>query len=182
MVRSPVTGATVIAGQLGAKRIELLREVMPKVAVIPMLVNPNNVNAAPDISDVLNASSEQEIDAVFESLAQSKAGALLVNPDPFFLEHRHQIIALAARYRIPTVYYAREYAVAGGLMAYGASFTGMYRQGGVYVGRILQGAKPSDLPVMQPTKFEFVINLKTAKALGLDIPQTLLAGADEVIE
>jgi putative ABC transport system substrate-binding protein len=190
-----VTGVTVIAGQLGAKRIELLREVMPKVAVVPMLVNPNNVNAAPDISDVqaaaavmgiqvrvLNASSEQEIDAVFESAAQSKAGALLVNPDPFFLEHRHQLVALAARYRIPTVYYAREYAVAGGLMAYGASFTDMYRQGGVYVGRILKGAKPSDLPVMQPTKFEFVINLKTAKALGLEVPPTLLARADEVIE
>jgi putative ABC transport system substrate-binding protein len=186
-----VTGA----GQLGAKRIELLREVMPKVAVVPILVNPNNVNAAPDISDVqaaaavmgiqvrvLNASSEQEIDAVFESLAQSKAGALLVNPDPLFLEHRHQLVALAARYRIPTVYYAREYAVAGGLMAYGASFTGMYRQGGGYVGRILKGAKPSDLPVMQPTKFEFVINLKTAKALGLEVSPTLLARADEVIE
>ena len=186
-----VTGA----GQLGAKRIELLREVMPKVAVVPILVNPNNVNAAPDISDVqaaaavmgiqvrvLNASSEQEIDAVFESLAQSKAGALLVNPDPLFLEHRHQLVALAARYRIPTVYYAREYAVAGGLMAYGASFTGMYRQGGGYVGRILKGAKPSELPVMQPTKFEFVINLKTAKALGLEVSPTLLARADEVIE
>src|ERR1035437_3353069 len=186
-----VTGA----GQLGAKRIELLREVMPKVAVVPILVNPNNVNAAPDISDVqaaaavmgiqvrvLNACSEQEIDAVFESVAQSKAGVLLVNPDPLFLEHRHQLVALAARYRIPTVYYAREYAVAGGLMAYGASFTGMYRQGGGYVGRILKGAKPSDLPVMQPTKFEFVINLKTAKALGLEVSPTLLARADEVIE
>jgi putative ABC transport system substrate-binding protein len=190
-----VTGVTVIAGQLGAKRIELLREVMPKVAVVPMLVNPNNVNAAPDISDVqaaaavmgiqvrvLNASSEQEIDAVFESVAQSKAGALLVNPDPFFLEHRHQLVALAARYRIPTVYYAREYAVAGGLMTYGASFTDMYRQGGVYVGRILKGDKPSDLPVMQPTKYELVINLKTAKALGLSVPPGLLTRADEVIE
>ena len=189
------TGATVIAGPLGAKRMELMREVLPKAGAIGILINPNNPNAEPETADVqaaarpigqpihvLRVASEAEIEQAFAALAQAKVGALLVSPDPLFLPSRQRFVALAARYAVPTIYYAREYADAGGLMSYGASFAGLYRQCGNYVGQILKGARPADLPVVQPTKFELVINLKTAKALGLDVPDTLLARADDVIE
>jgi putative ABC transport system substrate-binding protein len=189
------TGATVIAGMLGAKRMALLRELAPKTHALGLLVNPNNPNSEPETADVqaaaraiggqvqvLQASNSEEIEEAFAALGRAKLDGLLVNPDPIFLPRRDQFVALAARHAVPTIYYAREYVEAGGLMSYGASFTWLYRQGGIYVARVLKGEKPADLPVMQPTKFELIINLKTAKALGLTTPETLLATADEVIQ
>jgi putative ABC transport system substrate-binding protein len=162
---------------------------------VAMLVNPDSPDFNNQIQDaqvaartiapqlhVLHVRTESEVDAAFETIAGSKAGGLLVGTDPFFTTQRHRLAALAARHRVPAVYSLREYAEAGGLMSYGASLTDAFRQTGVYAGRILKGAKPADLPVLQPTKFELVINLKTAKSLGLDVPATLLARADEVIE
>jgi putative tryptophan/tyrosine transport system substrate-binding protein len=190
-----VTGVTFIGSQLGPKRVELLRELLPKAGVVGLLVNPNNANAEPSVADaqlaarrlglqtnVLPASNKQELDMAFAKLGQLKADALLVIPDPVFLSLREQIGALEARYAIPTVHYSQENVVAGGLLSYGANFKAMYRQIGVYVGRILGGAKPADLPVVQPTKFELAINLKIAKSLGITVPPALLARADEVIE
>jgi putative ABC transport system substrate-binding protein len=190
-----VTGVTVIASQLGPKRVELLHELLPKAGVVSFLLNPNNPNAEPETANaetaahalglqihILPASSDQEIDTAFAKSVELKTDALLLIPDASFQSRRDQFVRLAARYAVPTIYYSREYVEAGGLMSYGASFTGMYRQAGNYVGRILSGAKPADLPIEQPTKFELVINLKTAKALGLTVPPTLLARADEVIE
>jgi putative ABC transport system substrate-binding protein len=190
-----LTGATVIAGRLMSKRLELLRELMTTARIIGVLANPNNPNAETDTAEaqsagralgleihVLLAENEQGIDAAFTALALLKADALVLDADPLFANLRGKIVALVERRALPTVYYSREYAEAGGLISYGASFTGLYRQGGIYVGRILKGAKPADLPIMQPTKFDLVLNLKTAKALGLDVPPTLLARADEVIE
>ena len=192
---SNLTGATVIAGQLVAKRLELLRELVPAARIVGVLANPNNPNADGDMAEaqtagralgqeihVLLAEREQEVDAAFTTLALLKADALVLDADPLFANLRGKIIALVERRALPTVYYSREYADAGGLISYGASFTGLYRQGGIYVGRILKGAKPAELPVVQPTKFDLIINRKTAKALGLDVPSTLLARADEVIE
>jgi putative ABC transport system substrate-binding protein len=160
-----------------------------------MLLNPNNPQSAIDKSiteealrakgkkfHVLYASTREEIDAAFTALPELKIGALLLIPDPFFQSSRAQIIALAARHSMPTVYYTSTYVTSGGLVSYGANFAEMYRQMGGYVGKILKGAKPADLPVLQPTKFELVINLKTAKALGLNVPSSLLSRADEVIE
>jgi putative ABC transport system substrate-binding protein len=190
-----VTGVTVITDLLITKRLELLRELLPAADVIALLLNSHNPNAETRSRDVqraaralgrrihvLYASDEREIDAAFAALVQRRIGALLVQSDPFFTTQRDQLVALAARGAVPTIYEQREYAAAGGLMSYGASQTDGYRQGGVYTGRILKGEKPHDLPVMRPTKFEFVLNLKTAKALGLEVPPTLLATADEVIE
>jgi putative tryptophan/tyrosine transport system substrate-binding protein len=190
-----VTGVTFIASELGPKRVELLHELLPKAAVVGLLLNPNVPNAEPDAADaqtaarglglqthILRASSDQEIDAAFATLVELKTDALLVIPDPSFQSRRDQFARLATRHALPTVYYSREYVAAGGLVSYGASFTGTFRQAGNYVARILRGAKPADLPVVQPTKFELAINLKTAKALGLTVPPTLLARADEVIE
>jgi putative ABC transport system substrate-binding protein len=190
-----LTGMTLIAGQLGAKRLEILRELVPKTALIAMLVYPNNPNAEPDTADlqaaartvgqqvhVLNASNAEEIDAAFVTLTQLRAGALMVNPDPFFLGRRAQIVALAARHAVPTLYYAREYPDSGGLISYGANFATAYRQAGNYVGRILKGAKPADLPVQAPVRYETVLNLKTAKTLGIDVPTSVLLRATEVIE
>jgi len=191
-----ITGMSLFYAQLGVKRLSLLRELLLSNAdVVAFLVNtstvegssqlPNVLAAARDAGQqviILNAGTEREIDAGFATLIERRAGALLVGSEPFFTFRRAQIITLAARHAIPAIYQGRGDAEAGGLMSYGASITDMYRNAGAYVGRILKGAKPADLPVQQPTKFEFVINLKTAKALGLTVPPTLLALADEVIE
>jgi ABC-type uncharacterized transport system substrate-binding protein len=190
-----VTGITQYFGALGAKRLELLRGLVPSASVIAIISNPKNANAEDHLNDVqaaaraigqqtrvFRASSENDIDAAFADLVRQGNGALLVADDPFLSVRRGQIVALAARHAVPTIYYAREFPAAGGLMSYGSSAGDNYRLAGIYVGRILKGAKPADLPVMQPTRFELVINLKTAKALGLEIPVPLLATADEVIE
>ena len=189
------TGATLVAGSLGTKLIGLLRELAPNARKIGILINPNSPDAVLEAADVqaavqaigehisvLEATNSEEIDKAFATLGQLKLDGLLVNPDPVFLPRRSQIVALAARYAVPTIYYVREYVAAGGLMSYGGSFLWVYRQCGIYVGRILKGEKPADLPVMQPTKFELVINARTVKALGLSVPNTLLATADEIIE
>jgi len=190
-----VTGVTFISNLLTAKRLGLLRELIPAAEAVAILNNPASVRANADTLDaqeaaralrerviVLNAANEREIEEAFGSLAQQRASAVIVNADGFFRNRAEQLVALAARYSVAVVYADREYALAGGLMSYGPSITDGYRQAGVYTGKILKGTKPSDLPVQQPTKFEFVINLKTAKALGLTFPPGLLAIADEVIE
>ena len=188
------TGVTYFLSELGPKRLELLRELVPAAAVIAFLINPTNPVTESDTKDlqavagaigqqvrILNASSESDLDAAFATLVEQRASALLVNNDAFFSSRHKQIVALAARYALPAIYYLRDFVVSGGLASYGPSVLDGYRQVGTYVGRILRGEKPADLPVMQPTKFELAINLKTAKALGLEVPPTLLARADEVI-
>ena len=190
-----VTGVTNFMNVLGAKRLELAGEVVPKAGAIALLVNRSNPNAEADTSDlraaadvlgrrviVLTASSDAEIEEAFHAAAQQSVGALFVNIDPFFFSHRELFAALAARYGIPTIYPLREFVVAGGLMSYGANFANAWRQSGAYGGSIIKGTKPPNLPVLQPTKIELVINLKAASALGLTIPASLLARADEVIE
>ena len=181
---------------LSAKRLELLRQLVPTATVIGLLLNPTFPDSATQLEDikeaartlgaqihVVDASGEQEeIDAAFANLSRQGIGALVSGVDPFFDTRRGQIVALAAHYAVPTIYGQRPYAVAGGLMSYAPSFTDAYRQAGVYAGRILKGEKPADLPVVQPTKFELVINLKTAKALGLKVPIPMQLLADEVIE
>jgi ABC-type uncharacterized transport system substrate-binding protein len=191
-----LTGINAFSAELGAKGLALLHELMPSTATIGFLENPNNpifaayyerdvLTAATVIGlkiQILNAGTDREIDAAFVSLAQARTGALLVGADIFFNNRIDQIVALAARHAIPTMYQYREFAVAGGLISYGSSLMDAYRQVGLYTGRILKGEKPADLPVIQATKLELIINLKTAKALGLPIPDRLLALADEVIE
>jgi putative ABC transport system substrate-binding protein len=190
-----VTGATIIASELSAKRVEMAFELLPDISDVAMLLNPNNPQSAIDRDNtqealrakrkqvhVLNASNRQEIDVAFAALAELKVGALLLIPDPLFQSSRTEIIALAARHTLPTIYYTSTYAASGGLVSYGASFAEMYRLMGGYVGKILKGTKPADLPVLQPSNFELVINLHTAKALGLTVPPSLLARATEVIE
>jgi putative ABC transport system substrate-binding protein len=190
-----ITGVNFFQSDLGAKRLGLLHELLPKATMVGILVNPTFVDAEAEIRDakkaalllglqihVVEARTVDEFDTAFATLAQQKVGALLLANDAFFLAKRQQLIALAARYDMPAIYFWREFAVDGGLMSYSPSLTQGYRQVGIYVGRILKGEKPADLPVLQPTKFEFVINLKTAKALGLSFPPGLLAIADEVIE
>jgi putative ABC transport system substrate-binding protein len=190
-----VTGVNVIFTALMAKDLELLQQLAPKAAKIGVMVNPNY----PDVDlqrrelqeaatvikrqiHVVSAGAERDIDAAFTTFVQQKTDALLVANDPYFLSRRNQIVALAARHAIPSIYSEREYTVAGGLMSYGASLRDAFRRGGIYAGRILNGAKPADLPVEQPARFELVINLKAAKALGITIPPSLLLRADQVID
>jgi putative ABC transport system substrate-binding protein len=190
-----ITGVSILNVELIPKRIELISELVPEARIIAVLVNPNNAGTEPMIRDVpqvarakgvqlpiLKASTQSEIDTAFTSLDQVHAGALVVAPDPFFGTRHDQLLALASRHAIPAIYAWREFVTAGGLISYGTSLAVAYRQVGTYVGKILKGAKPADLPVQQPTVFELVVNLKTAKALGLTIPPSILARADEVIE
>ena len=190
-----VTGMSTFVADLGAKCVELLKELVPTAPVIAYLINPSSpaaeiyrkeaLTAAKALGiqvHVLNASTERDLDEAYASLAKLGAGGLVVPAEPFLDSHRETIVALSARYAVPSIYGFREFVLAGGLMSYGTSLPNSYRRAGIYVGRVLKGEKPTDLPVMQPTKFELVLNLKTAKALGIDIPPTLLARADEVIE
>jgi putative ABC transport system substrate-binding protein len=190
-----LTGATTLAVELGQKRMELLREMVPSAGFTAILVNPKGPNLASVSRDlegaarilqlpikVVQASSDTELDAAFASLADLQTQALVIGTDTFFNSKSARLAELALRYRIPAVYQYREFVAAGGLMSYAGSITDAYRVAGIYTGRILKGEKPADLPVQQSTKAELFINLKTAKALGLTVPATLLARADEVIE
>jgi putative tryptophan/tyrosine transport system substrate-binding protein len=190
-----LTGVSIMVLELTPKRLELLSELVPRSEVIALLVNPNSSEAEPTMRDaqeaarakgmrlqILMASADSEIDAAFASLAQLRVGALVVGADPFFSSRREQLVALAARHAVPAIYALRDFAAVGGLISYGPSLTVVYHQVGIYVGKILKGAKPSDLPVEQPTRFELVVNLNTAKALGLTVPPSILARATEVIE
>jgi putative tryptophan/tyrosine transport system substrate-binding protein len=190
-----VTGVVFLSGTLGTKRLELLRQIAPKATAIGMLANPNTTETETERTDVQSAaqaigmqlivadvSSDRDIEPALAALVQRGVGALLVGAGGFMTSHRERIVALATRHALPAMYGLREFVAAGGLMSYGTSITDAFRQVGVYTGRILKGEKPADLPVMQSTKFELVLNLKTAKTLGLAIPPSLLALADEVIE
>ena len=188
-----LTGVTIFGMIATGKRLELLRQLMPKAGTIGYLMNPDNPNRELDnVQDaarslgqqilVLNAHGDREIETAFTTITKERVAGLLVASDPLFFDRRDQLITLAARQAIPAIYYLRAFCQAGGLLSYGNNLTDMYRQVGMYTGRILNGERPADLPVIQSTKFELVINLKTAKALGLEIPPTLLAIADEVIE
>ena len=190
-----VTGITILSGQLAAKRLGLLRELVPRARNVAVLINPAFPMSARFQADVetaarsialalrfLQANNEREIESAFEKLSQARADALLVGPGPFLDSRRDLLVARAAKIAIPAAYETRATAAAGGLMSYGASVENGYRQAGIYVGRVLKGEKPANLPVLQPTKFELVINLRTAKALGLTVPDKLLSLADEVVE
>jgi putative ABC transport system substrate-binding protein len=190
-----VTGVDLFSTTVGPKRLEMLRELVPRARVIGLLVNSDNPNAKSQTDETriaaealglkleaLTANRASGFDALFSSLKPRGVDALLVGADPFFNSQREVIVALEARYRVPTVYQWREFAEAGGLMSYGTSITDVYRRAGIYAGRFLKGADPADLPVVQPTKFELVVNLKTAKALSLEIPALLLSQTDEVVE
>ena len=190
-----LTGINFFAGELAAKRLEILRELVPAATRVAVLVNPINPNAEAALREVAaagsaigmeivayNASSSLEIDAAFASFVRERLDALFVDSGPFFTARRIQLVQLAARHAVPATYAGRQFVDHGGLMSYGASLADAYRQIGVYTGHILKGAKPADLPVVQSTKFELVINASTARMLGLTVPPTLLAGADEVIE
>ena len=191
-----LTGVTQLSAELAAKRLELLRELVPTATSIALVVNPTNslftdtetrqVRNAARVLDVqlvvLNAASQDDIDGTFATLAQQRISAVLVSADAFFVTQRDQFVALAARYAITAIYQRREFAVAGGLISYGPRLSEAYRQVGLYAGQILKGAKPAELPVVQSTRFELVINLKTAKALGLEVPLSMLMRVDDVIE
>jgi putative ABC transport system substrate-binding protein len=190
-----LTGVSVFGARLGAKRLALLHELIPAADTVAILLNPKNPDSEDEAKDVqeaartlgiqilvLNAGTENEIDAAFKKLVEHRAGALMLGADTFFTSQRARIATLSTYLRIPTADSVREFPEAGGLASYGASLAGIYRQAGIYAGRILKGDKPADLPVQLPTAFEFVINLKTAKTLGLEVPPSLSARADEVIE
>jgi putative ABC transport system substrate-binding protein len=189
------TGMSLITGPLGQKRLEILRDLVPKAKLVPFILNPVSPDAIPELRDVqgaaqalglelrvFQASTASEIDTVFAKLPDQHPDALLVGSDPFFTSQAEHFATLAARIGIPTIYPFREFTAAGGLVSYGTNLANAYRQAGIYTGRILKGDKPSELPVMQPTTFELVINLRTARALGIEIPATLHARSDEVIE
>ncbi len=190
-----VTGVSFYSSLLAAKRMELLNEVLPNAATIGLLVNPSQGGAEKQVKDfeatargigkvarIVPAGSPQELETAFAGLAQLKISALLVAVDPLFDGRPERVAALAARYRVPTIFYTREFVQAGGIMSYGAEITDAYRQAGIYAGQILKGAKPADLPVVQPTRFQLVVNRPAAAALGLTLPQSILVRADEVIE
>ena len=190
-----ITGIWIVSTVLAQKRLQLMRELLPKAELIALLVNPTSPVAAPQSQDaqaaagalgiklnVLSAVTEDDLDQVFAAVVQQRPDALIISADPFFYSKREHVVALAARHRIPTLYEIREYVEVGGLMSYGTVFRDGYYKGGIYTGRILKGVKPTELPVEQVNKLELVINLKTAKTLGLEIPPNLLARADEVIE
>jgi putative ABC transport system substrate-binding protein len=191
-----ITGVNYMAAELGTKRLGLLHELMPRAARIALLVNPTNpvpaellikdaeaaASAIGQHIDVFNAATSQEIETAFATLVQNRADALVVGAEPLFIDRRVQIVILAARHLLPTIYFLREFVEIGGLMSYGASDLSRYREVGVYTGRVLKGEKPAEMPVVQPTKFELLINLPTARAIGIVVPQSLLAQADEVVE
>ena len=190
-----LTGVTSLGVELGPKRLELLHELVPAATTIAILVNPANRSAEIQVRDIqaaartlglelhiVQASTEREIDAAFAALTRLRAGALVISPEAFFNSRSEQLAALTVRHAVPAIYTYREFAAAGGLMSYGGSITDSYRQAGIYIGRILKGEKPAELPVQQSAKVELIINMKTAKALGLDVPPMLVARADEVIE
>jgi putative tryptophan/tyrosine transport system substrate-binding protein len=187
-----LTGFSPFIREMMPKRLELLTELVPQAGVIALLVNPNDERLIGNVQEaarakglllhILRASSESEIDAAFATYVQLHADALLISADPFFNSRREQLVALASRHAIPAIYPFREWATAGGLISYGPNFPAIYRQVGIYAGKILKGAKPADLPIQQPAEYELVINLKTAKALGLTMPQSILIRAKEVIE
>ena len=191
-----VTGVNYMAAELSAKRLSLLHELTPRATRIALLVNPANPVPAETVPkdteaaaetiglhiDVYKAETSREIEMAFDALIQNRADALVIGADAFFIDRRVQIVTLATRYLLPTVYFLREFAEIGGLMSYGASDFGRYREVGIYTGRILKGEKPADMPVVQPTQFELVINLSTARAIGITVPPSLLAQANEVIE
>ena len=189
------TGVAWLTSELFAKRLELVRELTPAAGTIGILINPSSPEFTPQLNqieaaaqtvgqpiEIVRASHDGDLDAVFAFLVERRAGALIVSNDAYFMSARERLVALAGRHRIPAIYDRREYAAAGGLICYGTSYAAAYRELGIYTGKILNGTKPADLPIERATKFELVINLKTAKALGLEIPPTLLARADEVIE
>jgi putative tryptophan/tyrosine transport system substrate-binding protein len=190
-----VTGVTFIGASLGAKRLELARELVPNADIIALLTHPHSPDALEELRDlldaakaigqqllVLTASRDRDFDAAFDTISQHRAGVLIIGSDPFFFQSTDQLVALMLRHRIPTVFTSSEAVVAGGLMSYSGNIPESFRLAGTYAGRILKGTKPAELPVQQSTRFELVINLKTTKALGLEIPPTVLARADEVIE
>jgi putative ABC transport system substrate-binding protein len=190
-----LTGMSVFFSVLGPKRVELLHELLPAADTIALLANPGNVNIETDEPEiraaadrlkqhleVLTASTEGDLEAAFTTMVQHRVGSLIVMPDPFFMSRSEQLVALAARHTMPAIYPTRSFADLGGLMSYGGSVTDLNKQAGIYVGKILKGAKPADLPIQQSTKVELVVNLKTANALGLKIPVSVLAQADEMIE
>jgi putative ABC transport system substrate-binding protein len=190
-----ITGVTIFSSALIGKRVGLMRELVPNLRTVALLVNPNNPNAEPQLRELLDATrtaglsaqparagTEDELAAAFASLGEQASIGLLIGGDGFLINHADQIVALAAHHQVPTLYFQRQFPVVGGLISYGPTASDPYRQAGLYVGRILKGAKPTELPVLQPTKFELVVNLKTAKALGITVPPSLLVGADELIE